>query len=140
MIFVMFVCLFDYIFVTFTSKCFYLFLFVIYTCFSFDKCLERVLDLLEWRLKLLKPKGESLECSRVVKMFTSHPPSLLSRLFKALWVVNLAFSHESWTIHESSTCQRFQESQIFRFEQLFCFENNFVHRCPNWVIQVDMER
>ena len=73
-------------------------------------------------------------------MFTSRPPSLLSRLVKAARFVNLAFCHESWTIHESSTCQRFQESQIFRFEQLFCFENNFVHRCPNWVIQVDMER
>ena len=68
-----------------------MFLFVVcvfYTCFSFDKCLERVLDLLEWRLKLLKPKGESLECSRVVKVFTSRPPSSC---------------HDSSKLHESST-------------------------------------
>ena len=61
---------------------------VIYTCFSFDKCLERVLDLLEWRLKLLKPKGESLEYSRVVK---------------AARVVHLPFCHDTSKLHESST-------------------------------------
>ena len=71
--------------------------------FSFDKCLERVLDLLEWRLKLIKPKGESLECSQVVKVFTSRPPSLLSRLVKAARVIHLPFYHDSSKMYESST-------------------------------------
>ena len=71
--------------------------------FSLDKCLERVLDLLEWRLKLLKLKGASLECSRVVKVFTSRPRSLLSRLVKVARVINLAFCHDSSSVHESST-------------------------------------
>ena len=90
---------------------------VIYTYFSFDKCLEWVLDLLEWRLKLLKPKGESLECSRVVKVFTSPPPSLLSRLVKAARVVNRAFCHESWTMHESSTLLSVMSREPFTSRQ-----------------------
>ena len=58
------------------------------------------------------------------ELFSSRELSLLSRVVNHSRVVNLP---------------KFQKSQLFRFEQFFCFGDNFVHRCPNWVIQVAME-
>ena len=48
---------------------------------------------------------------------TSHPPSLLSRLVKAARVVNLAFCHESWTMHESSTLPSVMRREPFTSRQ-----------------------
>ena len=113
----MFVRLFCYEVVILFLSVFYLLFVCFIHVFSLDKCLERVLDLLEWRLKLLKLKGASLECSRVVKVFTSRPPSLLSRLVKAAWVINLDFCHELWTMHESSTLPSVMSREPFTSRQ-----------------------
>ena len=61
MIFVMFVCLFDYVFVTFTSKCFY-FLFVCFIhVFRLELVHGRSLGLVRMKNEAFRVKGSKLE-------------------------------------------------------------------------------
>ena len=82
MIFVMFVCLFDYVFVVFTSKCFYL----LFVCFIYVFSLElvhgRSLGLVGLMKEAFQAKGCKLgvftsrqhlhESSRILSVMTRH--------------------------------------------------------------------
>ena len=86
MIFVMFVCLFDYVFVTFISKYFYLLFVCFIHVFSLELVHGRSLKLVGLMKEDFQAKGcklgvftsrhPSLLC-RVVNLFTSRHPSLL---------------------------------------------------------------
>ena len=61
MIFVMFVCLFDYVFVTFTSKCFYLLFVCFIHVFSLELVHGRSLGLVRMKNEAFLVKGSKLE-------------------------------------------------------------------------------
>ena len=115
MIFVMFVCLFDYVFVVFTSKCFYL----LFVCFIHVLSLElehgRSLGLVGLMKEAFQAKGCKLG------VFTSRQGFFLSRLVTAF------------------TSRDSEELQLFSFEQFSYFGHNFFYRHPNEVIQVVMK-
>ena len=68
MIFVMFVCLFDYVFVAFTSKCSYLLFVCFIHVFSLELVHGRSLGLVRLMKEAFQAKGCKLE------VFTSHQP------------------------------------------------------------------
>ena len=120
------VCLFDYVFVAFTSKCFYLFFMYFIHVFSLELVHERSLKL----VGLMKESFQAKECK--LGVFTSHQPLHESSPFLAV------SSHQS--LHESSPFIFCQELQLFSFEQFSYFGNNFFYRYPNKVIKVDIQR
>ena len=60
MIFVMFVCLFDYVFVVFTSKCFYLLFVCFIHVFSLELVHGRRLGLVRMKNEAFQVKGSKL--------------------------------------------------------------------------------
>ena len=138
MIFVMFVCLFDYVIVTFISKYFYLLFVCFIHVFSLELAHGRSLKLVGLMKEAFQAKGCKLG------VFTSCQPLHKSSPF--LTVSSLQPLHESspflavssrQPLHESSTSSRvvtfhfYQELQLFIFEQFSYFRHNFVYRCPN---------
>ena len=164
----MFMCLFDYVFVTFISKCFYLLFVYFIHVFSLELVHGRSLKLVGLMKEAFQAKGCKLG------VFTSRQPLHESSPFLAvssrqplhesspfLAVSSRQPLHESSLLDESSTIhesspflavssrQAFpshhlsfpvKELQLFSFWQFLYFSHNFVYRCLNWVIEVAMER
>ena len=123
MIFVMFVCLFDYVFVTFISKCFYL----LFVCFIHVFSLELVHGRSLKLVGLMKEAFQAKRCKLAV--FTSRKPLHESSPFLA--VSSRQPLHESSTSSRVVTFHFYQELQLFIFEKFSYFRHNFVYRCPN---------
>ena len=126
MIFIMFVCLFDFVFVIFTSKCFYL----LFVCFIHVFSLELVHGRSLRLVGLMKEAFQAKGCK--LRVFRSRQP-----LHKSSPIIAVSSRQ---TIHESSPFIFCQELQLFSFEQFLYFGHNFFYRHPNEVIQVALER
>ena len=90
--------------------------------FSLKRCLQQVLDLLEWRMKALESKEASLDLSRFVTKCMSHQPQLaVTSHHRVHESSTLACCHESSPSAESSTLQFLQRVTTFQLWAVIVF-------------------
>ena len=78
MIFIMFMCLFDYVFVIFTYKCFYLIFVCFIHVFSLELVHGRGLRLVGLKKGAFQVKGSKLACFTSRACLSSREPTFLS--------------------------------------------------------------